>query len=266
MNHRESDCFAWPPPTLLRCWRAKRVIRISADLLAVVHEALATIEHELPSHCELLWDRTPGVRRRNKKAGTDADKQDVADVWRPKPEAALSAYIAHELTLRLAGDRIAVNREVLILPTDPYGAGDRTDILIDTHTHADDVVDADPGHPIKLVIEVKGAWNVEVETAQETQLVQRYLPETDTDIGIYVVGWYPIGLWDAKADSRKTQAKKLDPDTLSGDLKAQAQRWSNESAVHVESVVMTIPRPYRPGVGQEATKPDESDDQDQQET
>ncbi|MGN2641034.1 NACHT domain-containing protein [Nocardia takedensis] len=220
----------------------QRVIRVGADLLAVVEEALEKIGQELVSHCELLWDRTPGIRRRKNNTGTD-DGQGAPDRWRPKPEAALCAYLAHELTLRLGGHRVAVNREVLILPTDPYGAGDRTDILIDAHTQTIDPTDA--GQHIKLVIEVKGAWNADVETAQETQLVSRYLPEAHTDIGIYLVGWYPIDLWDATGDKRKTKAKKLDPATLSDDLNAQAQQWVQASALHIRSMVMNIPRPTR---------------------
>ncbi|MCC3332976.1 hypothetical protein [Nocardia abscessus] len=221
---------------------AQRVIRVSTDLLVVVEEALDDIGRELASHCELLWDRTPGIRRRKKNPGSE-DKEDVLDRWRPKPEAALCAYLAHELTLRLGGYRVAVNREVLILPTDPYGAGDRTDILIDAHTQT---VDTDASQHIKLVIEVKGAWNVDVETAQETQLVDRYLPEARTEVGIYLVGWYPIELWDAAGDKRKTKAKNLNPSTLIDDLKAQSQQWKQASTLHVRPIVMTIPRPYRP--------------------
>lgn len=223
---------------------AQRVIRVGTDLLVAVEEVLEKIGQDLVSHCELLWDRTPGIRRRKTNAGTD-DGQNIPDRWRPKPEAALCAYLAHELTLRLGGYRVAVNREVLIRPTDPYGAGDRTDILIDAYTQTVDIADTDAGQHIKLVIEVKGAWNVGVETAQETQLVNRYLPDADTDIGIYLVGWYPIDLWDAAGDKRKTEAKKLDPVTLNDDLKAQAQQWAQASALHIRPMVMNIPRPHR---------------------
>ncbi|WTO38775.1 hypothetical protein OG399_32350 [Streptomyces achromogenes] len=47
---------------------------------------------------------------------------------------------------------------------------------------------------MKLVIEVKGSWNVGVPTAQAEQLAGRYLPEAGTDVGIDLVGWYPIEL------------------------------------------------------------------------
>ena len=62
----------------------------------------------------------------DKEAQLAADA--TGDLWQPKPESALSAYLAHELTLRLRGRGVAVNREVLIKPSNAYGAGERTDI------------------------------------------------------------------------------------------------------------------------------------------
>ncbi|MFJ5219997.1 hypothetical protein ACIP98_35550 [Streptomyces sp. NPDC088354] len=223
---------------------ARRLIRTSTDLLDVVQEVLDEIARELPSHCELLWDRTPGTRRR-KKAAQAADDQGVPEVWRPKPEAAVCAYLAHELTLRLAGHRVAVNREVLIHPTDAYGTGDRTDILIDALPSSGNRPVSTENGPVKLVIEVKGAWNTGVSTAQEEQLAGRYLPEAGTDAGIYLVSWYPIDLWNATGDKRKTEAKKLNPDTLLADLQGQAARLSEAGSVHLRPVVITVPRPHR---------------------
>ncbi|MGW2953722.1 hypothetical protein [Streptomyces eurythermus] len=220
---------------------ARRVIRTSTDLLDVVHEALEEVSRALPSHCELLWDRTPGKNPRK----PSAENPVVPDVWRPKPEAALCAYLAHELTLRLAGHRVAVNREVLIHPTDPYGAGDRTDLLVEAMPAPGDHPDIASSESVKLVIEVKGSWNVEVPTAQAEQLAGRYLPEAGTDAGIYIVGWYPIDLWDATGDSRKTQAKKLQLDTLLVELQDQAASLSQAGALHLRPMVINVPRPYR---------------------
>ncbi|MFJ8694169.1 hypothetical protein [Streptomyces roseolilacinus] len=220
---------------------ARRVIRTSTDLLDVVVETLDEVSQELPSHCELLWDRTPGTSRRK----PSEDNQAIPDVWRPKPEAALCAHLTHELTLRLAGHRVAVNREVLIHPTDPYGAGDRTDLLVETLASPGDPSDRASGGPVKLVIEVKGAWNRDVMTAQEEQLANRYLPQARVDAGIYLVGWYPFELWNATGDSRKTQAKKPHPDTLLAHLRGQAASLSESGAFHLRPMVIKIPRPHR---------------------
>ncbi|GGU11787.1 hypothetical protein GCM10010256_84050 [Streptomyces coeruleorubidus] len=223
---------------------SRRVIRTSTDLLDVVHEVLEHVGNELPPHGELLWDRTPGRRPRSKSASTTV-AESVPETWRPKLEAALCAYLAHELTLRLAGHRVAVNREVMIYPTDAYGAGDRTDILIDAApSSSDEFGTAADGH-VKLVIEVKGSWNRGVATSQEEQLAGRYLPEAMTDVGIYLVGWYPVELWDDPSDNRRARAKKLDFDTLVSDLKGQALRLSQTDSVHLRPMVITIPRPHR---------------------
>ncbi|CAL9325619.1 hypothetical protein SUDANB180_00241 [Streptomyces sp. enrichment culture] len=218
---------------------ARRVVRTSTDLLDVVQEALEEVSLALPSHGELLWDRTPGKRPRK----PSAENPVIPDVWRPKPEAALCAYLAHELTLRLAGHRVAVNREVLIHPTDPYGAGDRTDLLVEALPAPGDDHDIASSGSVKLVIEVKGSWNDEVPTAQAEQLAGRYLPEAGTDAGIYIVGWYPIELWNATGDRRKTQAKTLQPDTLLVELRDQAASLSQAGALHVRPMVINVPRP-----------------------
>ncbi|MEW2518628.1 NACHT domain-containing protein [Actinacidiphila alni] len=224
--------------------RFRRIIRDSSDLLDVVYETLEHIADELPSHCELLWDRTRGKPAKKATATTSAVAA-VPDTWRPKPEAALSAYIAHELNLRLAGHKISVNREVLILPTNPYGSGDRTDILIEAHpTPGDDPDAAEPG-PVKLVIELKGPWNPGITTAMETQLADRYLPEAKAAAGIYLVGWYPIELWNVARDTNRTRAKKWTYGTLTADLRAQASALSDARAVRLKAAVITIPRPHR---------------------
>ncbi|MFJ4823067.1 hypothetical protein ACIP5L_07265 [Streptomyces bacillaris] len=220
---------------------ARRVIRTSTDLLDVVQEALEEVGQALPSHCELLWDRIPGQSPRK----PSAENPVIPDVWRPKPEAALCAYLTHELILRLAGHRVAINREVLIHPTDPYGAGDRTDLLVEAMPSPGDDPNSAASGSVRLVIEVKGSWNDKVPTAQVEQLAGRYLPESGTDAGIYIVGWYPIALWNATGDNRKTQAKKLQPDTLLVDLLEQGANLSQMGAVHVRPMLINIPRPGR---------------------
>jgi hypothetical protein len=224
--------------------RFRRIIRDSSDLLDVVYETLEHIAGELPSHCELLWDRTRGMPAKKGTTTTSAVAA-IPDTWRPKPEAALSAYIAHELNLRLAGHKISVNREVLILPTNPYGMGDRTDILIEAHpTPGHDHDAAEPG-PVRLVIELKGPWNRDIATAMETQLADRYLPEAKATVGIYLIGWYPIEMWDVTRDPNRTRAKAWTFDTLTADLAAQASALSDARAVRLKAVVITIPRPHR---------------------
>ncbi|MEW2471767.1 hypothetical protein AB0919_43410 [Streptomyces sp. NPDC046994] len=219
----------------------RRVIRNTVDLLNIVHEAIVSIADDVPQHGELLWDRTPGKRSRK----SDSSSENLPDVWRPKPEAALCAYVAHELLLRLAGFRVAVNREVLVLPTDPYGAGDRTDILVEVAPGGPDRWSLREEENLKVVIEVKGAWNPGLLEAQKEQLVDMYLSQVQTDVGIYLVGWYPIRLWDATGDSRKTKAKQRSLAGIRADLEAQARDINATAEVLVKSLVVNIPRPHQ---------------------
>ncbi|MFJ5609306.1 NACHT domain-containing protein [Streptomyces sp. NPDC093221] len=227
---------------------ARRVIRTTSDLLDAVTEVLDQIGKDLPSHGELLWDRKPGKRAAKKatNSATPAAPPAVPDTWRPKPEAALCAYVAHELDLRLAGHRISVNREVLVRPTDAYGAGERTDILIETHPAPADAYDTVATGPLKLVIEVKGAWNQGLITSQETQLADRYLPEVATDAGIYLVGWYPLELWDDPDDrSRRRQADIRTHDGLLAELQDQAISLTKQRAIRLKTMIITVPRPHK---------------------
>ena len=146
---------AWSPPrpeelaALFQDAR-RRLVRSEAELADLILEVLAAINRDLPGHAELLWDRLP-------KRVLPSDST-LGAAWLPKPEAALSAYLAHELSNRLEGRGLAVNREVLVRPTDAYGAGDRTDILVEATMRHDLFHGSVPGR-LAVVIEVKGSWN-----------------------------------------------------------------------------------------------------------
>lgn len=247
---------AWSPPTpeeLAQLFAdvTRRLVRSNSELLALVIDVLLIAAAELPSHCELLWDRTPASRRTPK----GSEEQGVlAETWRPKPEAALSAYLAHELQLRLTGRGVAVNREILVRPTNAYGAGDRTDLTVEAPL-VHDPFDTHPIAPparVAVVVEVKGCWNPDLRCAQRDQLAVRYLPEASTDHGAYVVGWYPIALWTARRDPRKTAARRIDQAGLESHLAAQAGEILRDLRRHTRPLVIAVPRPFRPGQVSEA--------------
>lgn len=208
----------------------RRLIRSNTELAKLLLDTLTDIARDLPAHGELLWNHTPP-----RKASA------TPETWSPKFEAALSAYLAHELTTRLHGRGIVINREVLIHPRDAYGAGDRTDILVQTTTSPNTTSGPATARQFTVVIEIKPTWNRELTTSQETQLVRRYLPEANTDTGIYLVGHYPLDQWAAK-DYRKTDAKKVPTDILT-QLQDQARRLNQELSIHTTPFIMTIPRP-----------------------
>jgi hypothetical protein len=243
---------AWSPPSPeelaeLLADATRRLVRSNAELVQLLMDVLTVIALELPGHCELLWDRAPASRRTTQPSGASTQAS-TSETWRPKPEAALSAYLAHELQLRLTCRGVAVNREVLVRPTNAYGAGDRTDITVEAPL-AHDPFNTPSGAAstrLAVVLEIKGSWNPDLELAQRDQLAARYLPDANTDSGVYVVGWYPLDLWTATRDSRKTAASRHDRSRLEADLTQQATEIVSELSVRVVPLLIDVPRPHSP--------------------
>jgi hypothetical protein len=231
---------AWSPPSpdelaaLFQDSR-RRLVRSERELADLLLDVIEAIGTDLPAHGELLWDRLP------KHVLPEASP--LAEAWLPKPEAALSAYIAHELANRLEGRGLAVNREVLVRPTNAYGAGDRTDIQVEAAMR-DDVVSGPTPDRFTVVIEVKGPWNNGLTSDQREQLAKRYLPETHTATGIYLVGWFPLHLWTDADDYRRRAAETLAKDELAAELEAQANDIAADLHVRTIPLLLTIPRPH----------------------
>lgn len=231
---------AWIPPlpdevARLMADADRRLVRSDEELLQLVLRTLRTIERESRSHADLLWDRVP---KRFLAGRLDED------AWLPKPEAALSGYLAHELTIRLHGRGMAVNREVLIRPTDAYGAGERTDILVEALAAS---IPQDRFRPARLalVIEVKGAWNRGLMSEQRTQLAERYLSESNAGVGIYLVGWFPPEQWAAIREPGRGRAAALRPAKLDRQLKEQAEEIRKDLGRFVVPMRMVFERPAR---------------------
>jgi hypothetical protein len=95
---------------------------------------------------------------------------------------------------------IILNREVEIRPRHGAGGnpGERTDIRVDA-------VGFDSSlrriTTLTVIVEVKGCWHAEVNTAMETQLRDRYLADNHCSHGLYLVGWFS-GSSAKSADAR----------------------------------------------------------------
>jgi hypothetical protein len=232
---------AWSPPLPVELAALfedsrRRLVRSERELSELVTDTIKEIAADLHAHGELLWDRLP-ERFLPAELG-------LKEAWVPKLEHALSAYIAHELVNRLQRRGIAVNREVLVRPTDASsGTGDRTDILVEATLLSGHATNLNPDR-VAVVIEIKGPWNKALMTDQQGQLAERYLPEANTRTGIYLIGWYPLHLWTDDIDYRRNRVKNLDRDKLAADLESQANQIHAELAVDTTPVLLTIPRPH----------------------
>lgn len=129
----------------------------------------------------------------------------VVDLWderskMPKNEGRLSDYVKRHLADDLKGRGIVVNREVEIRNL-PAGPGEETDILVQACNVNGQQT------PVSVIIEVKGCWNPELQTAMEDQLRDRYLKHNECQHGLYLVGWFLCPFW-SDDDYRKRKTKE----------------------------------------------------------
>jgi hypothetical protein len=129
----------------------------------------------------------------------------------------------------------------MIRPTDAGDSGERPDIMVDVKLSASD--QASNTEQLRVPIEIKGAWHPAVRKAQWTQLAKRYLSAAKTDVGVYLVGWYPLEQWDASNDRGAIIARRHGPvDKLRSQLTDQASEIRLETGLRTFPYVLEIPR------------------------
>jgi len=180
-------------------------------------------------------------------AAPGARRTQYAEVWRPKNEHALSAYLKEQLQLRLAAKVVFINREVLIRQTSTSGAGDRVDLLVEavalSGTPTGALAAEDPGfYGVRVVVEVKGCWHEQLMSAMRAQLVDDYLEEASTKHGVYLVGWFSVEQWNDAEDRRRAVAAHRDREQVAMELDRQATDLSQSLGLDLRSEVIDIPR------------------------
>jgi NACHT domain len=252
---------AWIPPTpaellALLADRRRRLVRTGAELTDVLVDAIHDIAQSLPEHGQLLWDmrRIPRQQTIRNEDGIDASgvapdarRTQYAEVWRPKNEHALSAYLKEQLQLRLAAKVVFINREVLVRQTSTSGGGDRVDLLVEAialpGTPTGAIAAEDPGfYGVRVVIEVKGCWHEQLTSAMRAQLADDYLGEASTKHGVYLVGWFPVGQWNDTEDRRRSVTAQRDREQVAMELDRQATGLSRSLSLDLRCVVIDIPR------------------------
>lgn len=184
--------------------RRTRVVRSDADLLDATLSALDEIQARLQADTPsayLLWD-------------THAE--------RPKSEEEISDYLAIELEQRLNARGVVVNREVQVRRSTPSGLGERTDLRIEALPPDDEsrrLMGA-----LRIPGEVKGIWNREIIASLETQLVQRYMADFQTNHGVYVVAWFDPASWTTSDSRRDKAASHGGVADISAVLEAEAEK------------------------------------------
>jgi predicted NACHT family NTPase len=186
----------------------RHLVQNGQQLLDVLLESLKRLELELQGE-------TPAVR----------DLWDKVDdnKFKPVDENAFSDYVKRFLDKDLKSRGIIVNREVELRRNYGGSSGERTDI------HVDAVVKKPNGELydcITVIIEVKGCWHKDLNSAMKEQLVQRYLQDNSSKYGLYLVGWFKCNQWDDK-DSRKGKAPKISIDQIREQFDRQAEQLSS---------------------------------------
>lgn len=190
----------------------KRLVQNGYELLEVLIEALNRLELELQGETPAvrsLWDK------RDKKIFIPIDENDFSD------------YVKCFLDRDLKSRGIIVNREVELRRGSGGNPGERTDIHVDAvlkHKKSE-VYDS-----ITAIIEVKGCWHDELETAMESQLVERYLADNVCSYGLYLVGWFSCQQWDDN-DSRKKKTPKMNIDQAKKQFDDQAKQLSSSGKI-----------------------------------
>lgn len=200
-----------------------RLVRSEQELLTVVLESLDRLQ-------TMLQGETPAVRDvwdlrvipgKKSIAGGKKDNEKAKLEWRPVDENDFSDYVVRHLRRDLRECGIVSLREVE-LRRGRSEAGHRTDILIIATIQPQEQSNATS---FRLMIESKGCWHQELETAMQSQLLDRYMEKNHCDTGIYLVGWFNCEKWTSQ-DGRQKKSPKLAIDDFRKQIEDQASDLS----------------------------------------
>jgi predicted NACHT family NTPase len=215
----------WQPPTPKQLFQLigdsrKRLVNDGNQLLDVLIESLQRLENELQGE-------TPAVRDIWDKVNSNSE-------YKPVNENEFSDYVKRFLDrdLDLKQKGIIANREVELRPSQGNAKGERTDIHVDAIIKSNGKI----SDCITAIIEVKGCWHKELNTAMETQLVDRYLKDNTCKYGIYLIGWFYCPQWNNE-DKRKEKTPKITLEEAKAKFDQQAKDLS-VSGVNVKAFVL----------------------------
>ncbi|MGG1600654.1 NACHT domain-containing protein [Paenibacillus naphthalenovorans] len=207
------------PKDLLRIIKNHKLRYVNSgfDLMNVLKESLERAELRLQGKNPLsflLWDEIS------------------TKVFRPKNENSLSDFLTDHFEMDLKDKGIIVNREVEFTRRVAATPGQRVDILVEAFLRgkADD--------PVSVVIEVKGNWHPELDTAMKEQLLDRYMKQVKLQHGLYVIGWFASECWDKK-DHRRIPANKLTIEQAKKYFLEQSQNLS-EGTINIQAALINV--------------------------
>jgi hypothetical protein len=215
----------WQPPSVSQIIKlttdaSARLIENGSQLLDVLTESLDRLQKKLigeTPRSRFLWNQSPDRK------------------WRPKEEDSLSDYIKGHLDDDLRTRGIVLGREMQIRRRAGEKPGEDTDIYVMAvrRNGLGEVYDS-----VSVIIEVKGCWHRDVDTAMKTQLVDRYLRDNQCQHGLYVIGWFNQESWD-ESDPRRNQVPKWSVHEERKFFELQASKLSRDGPL-VRSYVLDV--------------------------
>ena len=216
---------SWQPPEVNNLFKLVenhdlRLINSPNELMDSVLDSISRFQQIMHAPQQPRVIRLWNQDRRRKK-------QPVIS-W-PKDELDLSDELATHLNEDLKNRGIFVGREMVVTRIN------RLDIHIKVfgRDHL-----GRPTNPSEVIIEVKGCWHPELDTAMETQLVGKYLSVDGCHHGIYLVGWFNCDAWNDSSDSRRQKAPNLTLEQAREQFGMQAQELSQKDSTRVESFIL----------------------------
>jgi hypothetical protein len=213
----------WSPPSpetvlKLASESGMRIVESGEDLLNAVLESLVHLQGKLTGEtpaAQFLWD----------KVGKN--------VYRPKGEESLSDYVKLHLEEDLKRRGVVANREVQINRKQGQAPGEDTDIRVEALAKGSQGEDA-----VTVIIETKGCWHKDLDTAMEEQLAKRYLNKGRCRHGLYLVGWYGCPSWD-ESDYKKKASPSWTLQEARDRFDSQASRLS-EAGLEIRAFVLDV--------------------------
>lgn len=193
LNRMRRDWVPTDPESLLKLKinGGMRVVNSEAALHEIVLESLGRLQASLHGENPAVHDFWNEPQNRRKGA-----------LGRPRSETMISTIISRHLQTELAQREIIVNREVDVSTQD----------FADIHVTAT-ARNRGETQILKVIIEVKGCWHNQIDTAMETQLKGQYLHYNASRHGIYLVAWFPQEQW-VDTDTRRANAGRKCSDLL----------------------------------------------------
>ena len=195
----------------------KRVVQNGERFVEVVVESLQRLQAQLH--------------------GEDPTAKYLWDGDRPKDEGAIRDWIRRFLNDDDVLPRLVTNKEVEVF--DRY----YTDIKIEAVGRGSRRT-LDP--TLVVTIEVKGCWHDELKQALETQLVDKYLRDSASPFGIYLVAWFNGANW-TDVDGRKKRCHCWSKAEMEECLASQAEDLRRKGLFVVPFVLdCTVPKQTKP--------------------